>query len=238
MAYSTGEIAELCGVTVRTVQYYDKEGLLKPESYSEGGRRLYGEASLKTLQMICLYRGLGLSLSDIRKVLSDEQNSKKILLAVLDRREKTLDGEIGQKLAQRDSVKALRESLTGGSALPRERFADVRAVIKSREKMKGVYAAIVGVSILTDGAQIAFIVLWAALGLWLPFAVGMPVVLTVLAVTVALYYKKTQYKCVDCGVKFKPRFREWFFARHTSSARRLTCPFCKTKNYHTEIYRG
>lgn len=39
MSYSTGEIAELCGVTVRTVQYYDREGLLKPERFSEGGRK-------------------------------------------------------------------------------------------------------------------------------------------------------------------------------------------------------
>ena len=43
MSYSTGEIAALCQVSVRTVQFYDKEGLLKPETRSEGGRRLYGE---------------------------------------------------------------------------------------------------------------------------------------------------------------------------------------------------
>ncbi len=38
MSYSTAEIAELCGATVRTVQYYDREGLLKPERFSEGGK--------------------------------------------------------------------------------------------------------------------------------------------------------------------------------------------------------
>lgn len=51
MSYSTGEIAELCGATVRTVQYYDREGLLKPERFSEGGRWLYGEEGLKTLHL-------------------------------------------------------------------------------------------------------------------------------------------------------------------------------------------
>ena len=65
MSYSTGEIAALCQVIVRTVQFYDKEGLLKPETRSEGGRRLYGEDGLKTLQMICLYKRLGLNLAEI-----------------------------------------------------------------------------------------------------------------------------------------------------------------------------
>ena len=38
--YSSGELASLCEVSVRTVQFYDKQGLLKPVAYSEGNRRL------------------------------------------------------------------------------------------------------------------------------------------------------------------------------------------------------
>ncbi len=41
--YTTGEIAKLCGVSVRTVQYYDERGILIPSELSEGGRRLYSE---------------------------------------------------------------------------------------------------------------------------------------------------------------------------------------------------
>ena len=37
--YTTGELAKLCGVTVRTVQYYDTRGILIPAALSEGGRR-------------------------------------------------------------------------------------------------------------------------------------------------------------------------------------------------------
>ncbi|MDD3244486.1 MAG: MerR family DNA-binding transcriptional regulator, partial [Eubacteriales bacterium] len=42
-AYTTGELAGLCGVSVRTVQFYDTKGLLKPTALSEGGRRLYSQ---------------------------------------------------------------------------------------------------------------------------------------------------------------------------------------------------
>ena len=49
--YTTGEIAKLCGVTVRTVQYYDSRSILVPSALSEGGRRLYSEEDLKGLWM-------------------------------------------------------------------------------------------------------------------------------------------------------------------------------------------
>ena len=38
--YTTGEIAKLCGVSVRTVQYYDTRNILTPSELTEGGRRL------------------------------------------------------------------------------------------------------------------------------------------------------------------------------------------------------
>ena len=50
--YTTGEIAKLAGVTVRTVQYYDSRGILMPSDFSEGGRRLYTQEDLKKLKVI------------------------------------------------------------------------------------------------------------------------------------------------------------------------------------------
>ncbi|HJB04372.1 MAG TPA: MerR family DNA-binding transcriptional regulator, partial [Candidatus Merdibacter merdigallinarum] len=46
---TVGEVAKKMGVTVRTLQYYDKEGLLSPSAESEGGRRLYTDKDLITL---------------------------------------------------------------------------------------------------------------------------------------------------------------------------------------------
>ena len=51
--YSTGELAESCGVSVRTVQYYDEKGLLPPAGTSEGGRRIYTEADANKLPRSC-----------------------------------------------------------------------------------------------------------------------------------------------------------------------------------------
>ena len=45
--YTTGELAKLCDVSVRTVQFYDVKDLLKPAELTEGGRRLYTDDDLK-----------------------------------------------------------------------------------------------------------------------------------------------------------------------------------------------
>ena len=50
MLYTTGEVAKLCGVSVRTVQYYDTRNILIPSELSEGGRRLYSEEDVKRLE--------------------------------------------------------------------------------------------------------------------------------------------------------------------------------------------
>ena len=48
--YTTGEVAKFCGVSVRTVQYYDTRNILVPTELSEGGRRLYSEDDLKKMK--------------------------------------------------------------------------------------------------------------------------------------------------------------------------------------------
>ena len=63
---TVGEVAKKIGVTVRTLQYYDKEGLLSPSAESEGGRRLYTDKDLVILHQIISLKSLGFSLDDIK----------------------------------------------------------------------------------------------------------------------------------------------------------------------------
>ena len=66
---TVGEVAKKMDVTVRTLQYYDKEGLLSPSAESEGGRRLYTDKDLITLHQIMSLKSLGFSLNDIKQRL-------------------------------------------------------------------------------------------------------------------------------------------------------------------------
>ena len=66
---TVGKLAERMGVTVRTLQYYDREGLLSPTAESGGGRRLYTDKDMIQLHQILSLKSLGFSLDDIKNRL-------------------------------------------------------------------------------------------------------------------------------------------------------------------------
>lgn len=66
------EVAELTGVTIRTLHHYDHIGLVRPAARSDGGHRLYGHAELLRLQQVLTLRYLGFSLDRIEALLDRE----------------------------------------------------------------------------------------------------------------------------------------------------------------------
>ena len=65
------EVSNLTGVSIRTLQYYDKIGLLHPAHRTQVGYRLYDDAALERLQQVLLFRELEFSLEDIRKIVEN-----------------------------------------------------------------------------------------------------------------------------------------------------------------------
>jgi len=70
MAYTIKEIADLAGVTPRTLRYYDEIGLLGPSQIGENGYRYYDHESLLILQQIMYFRELDVPLKDIQLILN------------------------------------------------------------------------------------------------------------------------------------------------------------------------
>lgn len=67
---TVNEVSKLTGVSIRTLQYYDKIGLLKPTKYTESGYRLYDDTALEMLQQILLFKELEFPLKEIKEILS------------------------------------------------------------------------------------------------------------------------------------------------------------------------
>lgn len=67
---TVNEVSKLTGVSIRTLQYYDQIGLLKPAKLTEAGYRLYDDAALEKLQQILLFRELEFPLKDIKEIVS------------------------------------------------------------------------------------------------------------------------------------------------------------------------
>lgn len=63
------QVAELTGVSTRTLQYYDEIGLLKPSELTQSGYRLYNDEALQKLQQILFFKELGFKLKEISEIL-------------------------------------------------------------------------------------------------------------------------------------------------------------------------
>lgn len=81
------EIANELNITKRAMKYYEEQGLLKVAKDSNGYRN-YSEQDVETLRIISVYRKLGISISDIKRLL--EKEDKDILLGILEDKEKEL----------------------------------------------------------------------------------------------------------------------------------------------------
>jgi len=71
MEYTVQKLAEISGVSGRTLRYYDQIGLLKPARINSSGYRIYGEKEVDLLQQILFYRELEVSLDEIRSIITE-----------------------------------------------------------------------------------------------------------------------------------------------------------------------
>ena len=158
------EFAELTGVSVRTLHYYDEIGLLKPSFVDEqNGYRFYDEHCLERMQEILFYRELDFSLKDIHAILSSHNYDKqkalkaqKHLLTLkkerLERLITALDGAMkGEKFtmnvfdnrefeAQRDSYSKEAKEKWGDTAAYKEYSSKVYSAEKQNEIIDGMNA--------------------------------------------------------------------------------------------------
>ena len=232
--YTTGEIAKACQVSVRTVQFYDSKDLLKPSDLSEGGRRLYSEDDLQTLRLICTLKALGLTLASIRGILHSEEKSK-VLMLLLEEQERQISYEIESKQKQLQSIQFIQSSLRTAGGLPVNTISDMEHIMKNAKKLRNTHITMLVFGLLMDAIEVGTVLLWIFRGIWWPFAAGMVLVVLTAVWLVRLYYRNTEYICANCNTHFKPKMKEFFFAKHTWKTRKLTCTACGHNGYCVEI---
>jgi DNA-binding transcriptional MerR regulator len=145
---TVGEVAELAGVTVRTLHHYDELGLLSPSERSGAGYRLYSHDDLERLQEILIWRQLGFSLVEIVSLLDDPGDDR---LAALERQRELVGREIDRLGALAAAVDAAIDAQKNGTVIEeasmfegfdpteyedeaRERWGDTEAYRKSARR--------------------------------------------------------------------------------------------------------
>jgi MerR family transcriptional regulator, thiopeptide resistance regulator len=135
MSYTTKQLADLAGVSVRTLQYYDRCGLLHPVR-AENDYRVFGPAEVDRLQQILLYRELGFALGDIRDILDapgfDQRASLRAHLRRLEERRQKLE------MVSASIERMLAVSEGGHEMTDQEKFEDIKRMhIEENERTYG-----------------------------------------------------------------------------------------------------
>lgn len=125
--YTIKSLADLAGISTRTLRYYDEIGLLSPCRVNSSGYRIYGEKEVNLLQQILFYRELELPLDKIKEIVTKnnfdykaalyehkerllrKQEQIKILLNNVEKTISSLEGE--SKMANKEKFKGFKEEL-------------------------------------------------------------------------------------------------------------------------------
>ncbi len=233
--YTTGELAKLCGVSVRTVQYYDTRGILVPSELSEGGRRLYSEDDLKRMKIICFLREAGLAINSIGELLS-EQDPGSIISVLLEQHEKALREELAERQKKLEMLDSIRRELKAVERFSFESIGDIAYAMENKKKMRKLHAILLISGIPLGIIQWTSVILWIAGGIWWPFVLYVSAALPYAVWVTLFYFKRVVYICPQCHAVFKPVLKEAFWARHTPTLRKLTCTCCGYKGFCVETY--
>ncbi|TDL78910.1 MerR family transcriptional regulator [Peribacillus frigoritolerans] len=147
------EVADLVGISVRTLHHYDEIGLLTPDEMTASGYRLYSSKNLETLQQILFFKELGFPLKKIkeiisspsfdreealmlhRKMLLEKRNRLDQMIATVEKTIKHAKGEI--KMSQKEKFEGFDFSQNPYEQEARERWGD-EAVDKANAKAAGM----------------------------------------------------------------------------------------------------
>ena len=121
---TVGEVAKKLGTTVRTLQYYDKEGLLSPSTKSEGGRRLYTDKDLITLYQIVSLKSLGFSLDDIKQRLISLETPTDVANALTEQAD-NIRGKIERLTASLTAIEQLKAEVLQMQTVNFKKYADI-----------------------------------------------------------------------------------------------------------------
>lgn len=235
--YTTGEIAKLCGVTVRTVQYYDTRNILVPSELSEGGRRLYSDDDLKRMRIICFLREAGIPISNIESLLNDE-HPEKVIRILLEQQEEALQAELSERQKKLNLLYHIKSHLKDVKQFSVESIGDIAKIMTSKQKLRKIHWTMLLTGIPVGILQWGSILLWIATGIWWPFLLYVAIAIPFAVWVSKYYFKNVAYICPECHKVFKPRFKEAFWARHTPTLRKLTCTCCGRKGWCVETCAG
>jgi ubiquinone/menaquinone biosynthesis C-methylase UbiE len=136
--YTAGIFARKVGVTMRTIHYYDKEGILQPSAHSQSGYRLYNDEDFGRLQKILTLKFLGFSLDEIKSIIKSESTETNLKIS-LDMQEKIIDQKINHLELVKKAVSEARQVAVTNDQINWNRFINIIKVINMERTLLDQY---------------------------------------------------------------------------------------------------
>ena len=134
---TVGEVAKKMGVTVRALQYYDREGLFCPSCVSEGGRRLYNDKDIVILHQILALKSLGFSFEEIKSRLTMIDTPEKAV-AALTEQGKAIQSQINSLTQSLQAIEVLKSEVIQMQAVDFKKYADIIINLQMGNKYYGL----------------------------------------------------------------------------------------------------
>lgn len=128
-----GELAKQMGVTVRTLQYYDNEQILKPSKISEGGRRLYSNKDFVKLHQILSFKYLGFSLDDIKNKMLKLDTPNEVI-NVLEHQKSIIKEQLENLNEALNSIDSLQLEIQNIQEVNFQKYADIIELLRLGNK--------------------------------------------------------------------------------------------------------
>lgn len=121
---TVGEVAKKMGVTVRALQYYDREGLFNPSFVSDGGRRLYSDKDIVKLHQILSLKSLGFSFGEIKNRLTSADTPDEVA-AALTEQSKAIQVQIDKLSQSLRDIETLKTEVLKMQEVDFGKYADI-----------------------------------------------------------------------------------------------------------------
>ncbi len=134
---TVGEVAKKMDVTVRALQYYDREGLVSPSCISEGGRRLYSDKDIVKLHQILTLKSLGFSFDEIKNRLTSIDTPQKAIIALTEQ-SNTIQTQINTLTQSLQAIELLKNEIEQMQTVDFSKYADIIVNLQMGNKYYGL----------------------------------------------------------------------------------------------------
>ncbi|GKX68171.1 MerR family transcriptional regulator [Inconstantimicrobium mannanitabidum] len=136
--YTAGIFANKAGVTIRTIRFYDKQGLLRPSAYSDSGYRLYTDSDFAKLQRILTLKYIGFSLADIKTAI-DKSDAESNLKTSLQMQKEAMHNKIAHMKLVIDAIDKAEDMVNTSENLDWDKVIDIIRVINAEKSILEQY---------------------------------------------------------------------------------------------------